>query len=323
MARRLLLGRAVDVPAVSAHDAAAARRRRAAMAEQQTRLVGPFLFDLEADAQLAAVPVEQVAWARSAWAVHHLPPDDIATVLGLDRAVIDQVLSAGRPDRPEATGCVYDRIPWPADTAAALQMAASSGRERLASVGEKNVRAKLTAEQVVEIRRRVCDDGEKVASIADELGLHHSSVQDLCRGITWRHVGGPLLGTPPEVEDREIAAGTGRLQRLGSDGQVLATYRSVAAAEADTGIDRVIIAADANGTAAEWRYEPGMSVDVDARPPDWLEDMGCDVVLAGQSWAPITGPGTTYEQLSRPVHRTLLIVQLPKRKRRRPAARDR
>lgn len=324
MARRLLLGHAIDAPAAVVPDAAAARRRRVAMAEQQTRLAGPYLFSVEDDAQLAAVPVEQVAWARSAWAVHHMPAEEVAAALGLERAVLDQVLSAGRPDRPEATGSVYDRIPWPPDAAAALQAAASSGRERLASVGEKNVRAKLTAEQVVEIRRRVVDDGESVASVAEELGLHHSSVQDLCRGVTWRHVGGPLLGAQQEVEDREIAVGTGRLQRLGPGGQVVATYRSVAAAEADSGVDRVNIAADANGAAIEWRYEPGMAVDLDARPPEWMDEMGCDVVLAGASWAPITGPGTTYEQLSRPVHRRLLMVQSPKRKRvRRPADRNR
>lgn len=324
MARRLLLGHAVEAPAVAVHDAAAARRRRVAMAEQQARTSVPYLFAPEDDAQLAAVPVEQVAWARRAWAVHHMPADEIAVVLGLGRMVLDQLLSAGRPDRPEATGSVYDRIPWPPDAAAALAAAANSGRERLASIGEKNVRAKLTAEQVVEIRRRVVDDGESVASIADELGLHHSSVQDLCRGVTWRHIGGPLLGAPQEVENREVSAGTGRLQRLGPCGQVLATYRSVAAAEADSGVDRVLIAADANGAAIEWRYEPGMAVDLDARPPEWLEDMGCDIVLAGESWAPITGPGTTHEQLSRPVRRQLVMVQLPKRKRvRRPADRDR
>lgn len=267
----------------------AVRRRPAAL--PVSSLLSP-----GADAALAAVPAPQVAWARSAWAVHHMTVEAIAEVLCVQASVVDLLLSAGRADRAP-TGSVYDRLPWPDDAMAVLQTAAASGVQRPRAVGEKNPRAKLTAQQVLEIRCAVVYDGESVASVAEALGLHHSSVQDLCRGITWRHVGGPLLGASQEA-DEPIDTGTGRLQRLDASGAVLGTWPSVRAAEVATGVPRELIAAAANRGQGEWRYEPGRREPsaLDAPTDEYDEEAGG---FAHQPWAPLSGAGSTFEAMVR------------------------
>lgn len=53
--------------------------------------------------------------------------------------------------------------------------------------GERHGQAKLTAEQVVEIRRRRAN-GEICRSIAEAFGLSKKTVQYICSGKAWKHI---------------------------------------------------------------------------------------------------------------------------------------
>jgi hypothetical protein len=51
--------------------------------------------------------------------------------------------------------------------------------------------ARLTEEQVVEIRKRRAS-GETGDALAAEYGVHKATLSDITRGKTWKHVGGPI-----------------------------------------------------------------------------------------------------------------------------------
>lgn len=61
---------------------------------------------------------------------------------------------------------------------------AAKGRQ---ARGETNGNAKLSTEQVREIRRRR-SAGEKIVPLALEFGVAHTQISNLCRGQNWRHV---------------------------------------------------------------------------------------------------------------------------------------
>lgn len=57
--------------------------------------------------------------------------------------------------------------------------------------GEANRHAKLTAEQVLEIRHRF-DAGERGNSLAAEYGVLFNAISRIVTGATWKHLGGPI-----------------------------------------------------------------------------------------------------------------------------------
>lgn len=56
-----------------------------------------------------------------------------------------------------------------------------------AKTGERNPAAKLTAEDVVEVRRRH-STGEPTQSIAERFGVSTASISNVARRLTWKHV---------------------------------------------------------------------------------------------------------------------------------------
>ena len=60
---------------------------------------------------------------------------------------------------------------------------ADRGRKGRAARGERNGRAKLTAEQAAAIRARA---GESHRSLAREFGVDRTTVRDIVRGVIWR-----------------------------------------------------------------------------------------------------------------------------------------
>lgn len=69
-----------------------------------------------------------------------------------------------------------------------LQDAARKGRIRNGGrAGEKNVRAKLTAEQVLEIRNTFTVESSYV-DIGHQYGVSPATISNVIRGITWTHL---------------------------------------------------------------------------------------------------------------------------------------
>lgn len=60
------------------------------------------------------------------------------------------------------------------------------------SLGEWNPFAKLTDAQVIQIRERRAS-GETLSSIAKEFGCSEGNIMDIARGLSWKHVGGPIV----------------------------------------------------------------------------------------------------------------------------------
>lgn len=60
-------------------------------------------------------------------------------------------------------------------------------KEQVALRGEQCASAKLTEDQVREIRRRV-KNGERQKDIAKEYGLQQWSISDIVRRRNWKHV---------------------------------------------------------------------------------------------------------------------------------------
>ena len=54
--------------------------------------------------------------------------------------------------------------------------------------GTDNGQAKLTEEQVLEIRRRYADGGVTQQSLGDEYGLHHTTISQIVRRKLWAHL---------------------------------------------------------------------------------------------------------------------------------------
>jgi hypothetical protein len=66
-----------------------------------------------------------------------------------------------------------------------IQDAVSKGRH---AQGEKNGQSKLTALQVVEIRKRYAEGGVTHQSLGKEYGVHGNVIGALIRRITWKHI---------------------------------------------------------------------------------------------------------------------------------------
>ena len=68
----------------------------------------------------------------------------------------------------------------------------SKGRAALKGAeGEQNSHAKLTDEQVLDIRRRF-DSGELIVALSAEFGLTRFSISSIVNGRSWKHLGGPI-----------------------------------------------------------------------------------------------------------------------------------
>lgn len=71
-----------------------------------------------------------------------------------------------------------------ADNMADMTAKGRSAKGRLMPQGEMSPRAKLTAEQVKEIKR----DGEPASQVAKRLGVHRNNIYHIRSGKTWRHL---------------------------------------------------------------------------------------------------------------------------------------
>ena len=154
------------------------------------------------------------------------------------------------------------------------------GRRRRRGHGEAI--GKLTERAVLEIRA-LWAHGTSQTDIGVRFGVRNSTVWYVVHRRTWRHL-------PPTSADlahaeairvergtmREVRhapnPGTGRIQQLGADGQVVATYECIVEATRATGIDRLVIARALNCTGKGWRYEPGEPPPEDLLP--WGDVVG-------------------------------------------------
>ena len=67
--------------------------------------------------------------------------------------------------------------------------------------GEKNPAAKLTEEQVVEIRERIAA-GANYAEISDAFGISRPMAGQIAKGRAWKNAGGPITPTRPRGRPR-------------------------------------------------------------------------------------------------------------------------
>ena len=115
--------------------------------------------------------------------------------------------------------------------------------------GERVSTARLSEAAVVDIRAGWAA-GISQSELARRYGVHHSSVQDIVRGLSWRHV----PDAAPDAEPEAIDTGTGRIQQLDAQGTPVGTFACVRHAELATGADRHVIAAACNAcTGIGWR----------------------------------------------------------------------
>lgn len=77
----------------------------------------------------------------------------------------------------------YRHLSW----ATPQQNCLDQRRDGTAQLGERNWQAKLTAEQITEIRNRYAR-GERQRALASEYGVAVMTVNRACRGETWSHV---------------------------------------------------------------------------------------------------------------------------------------
>jgi len=73
-------------------------------------------------------------------------------------------------------------------------------RSREEPRNEGGPNAKLTEDEVVQIRERHCS-GEPISELASEFGVSQTAIRNIVKGRTWRHVGGPIRGQS-EVSER-------------------------------------------------------------------------------------------------------------------------
>lgn len=150
-----------------------------------------------------------------------------------------------------------------------LRVQGSPTKPRLGTPrGERVATAKATAAMVVEIRRAWAQSTSTQQELAAKYGLRQSTISAIVTRFTWRHVAVTVEeeqraevkrveeGEVPEQE-APVDTGTGRIQQLGPDGAVLATFADIRRAEVCTGVDRLDIARALNERGPGWRYEPG------------------------------------------------------------------
>lgn len=83
--------------------------------------------------------------------------------------------------------------------------------------GEKSGRAKLTEEDIDQIRARAFN-GEERGSIAKDFGITNQSVVDICAGKTWRHLPHMPLEAAPTTPDHSNAKPNSGSFKPGSKG---------------------------------------------------------------------------------------------------------
>lgn len=107
-------------------------------------------------------------------------------------------------DNPPCVNPAHLFVGTPTDN---MRDASRKGRTCL---GERNAMAKVSAEQVVEIRARRAA-GERLRVLADEFGVAESAICNIARGNTWDRIEGARIRTPdsvcdlPEVKARRLA----------------------------------------------------------------------------------------------------------------------
>jgi hypothetical protein len=69
-----------------------------------------------------------------------------------------------------------------------LTLLTSAEHSQLHHRGERNTKARLTEEQVKEIRRRYADGGVTQSELARAYGLSNSGMHGVLSGKNWRHV---------------------------------------------------------------------------------------------------------------------------------------
>lgn len=97
--------------------------------------------------------------------------------------------------------------------------------------GELNGNAKVTAEQVIQIRERVAA-GELQKAVAAEFGLSGATVHAIVSGRAWAEIGGPVRAVPPggaKIDMEQATAIAGR-QRAGEKDEALALEFGVSTA---------------------------------------------------------------------------------------------
>lgn len=241
------------------------------------------LWGAEVEASLAVVPAAQVRWARLQWALERRPVREIAAALGTDEREVWRILHGGRGGKLAAG--VYAAMPWPAEALAVLEALDRGGAVVDTPRGHQVPTAKLTQERVRYIREQYRIHGRSANSLAQELGLHHSTVLEIVRGVSWRHVPasdgacGPSVALVAEPEAPPLPQPiTGRLEWLDEGGTVLAVFGTIRDAERASGEDRLAIAAAANAGKGRWRYEVETvfgphfeAADDDENGGDWYE----------------------------------------------------
>jgi hypothetical protein len=97
-------------------------------------------------------------------------------------------------DNPTCVNIDHLRSGTPKENTADMYQRGRWGRPR--AIGERVSTAKLTAPQVLEIRRRRAA-GEEIKTLAREFGLHGHTVMNITLGRTWKHL--------PMVEHGDVA----------------------------------------------------------------------------------------------------------------------
>ena len=141
---------------------------------------------------------------RVAWAIAHYPPS------------VDAVLRH-HCDMP---GCVRPSHLSPGTTQENVQDMMHRGRHRTPDQdGERGPRAKLTAKQVVAIRRAYAQGGTTFATLGQAYRLTTGGIATIVHGGSWRLVGGPI--TPAGTHLNGVPLGEAHGQSKLTDENVL------------------------------------------------------------------------------------------------------
>jgi uracil-DNA glycosylase len=69
--------------------------------------------------------------------------------------------------------------------------------------GEDHYLSKLTDEDVLDARRRRAA-GERISTLAAEYGVTETTIASVCRGESWKHVGGPITKRQSPLTDQDV-----------------------------------------------------------------------------------------------------------------------
>ncbi|KKN74378.1 hypothetical protein LCGC14_0391790 [marine sediment metagenome] len=104
----------------------------------------------------------------------------IAWEYGHGRRVPDGMVIMHTCDTPPCVRFAHLRLGTAAENSADMVAKGRAGERR----GERSGKAKLTAGQVAEIRRRR-DEGERLIDIAPDFGVHPAHLSRITRGLRW------------------------------------------------------------------------------------------------------------------------------------------